>query len=130
MNEGEWILLREDHEINCGDGSIGVHGWEKRQFILENLNFGDQVEFKLQIEAYDIGNPIYRDVTIYIDEFRIREDFSQPVALKALNPSSITLNESTIEGDCLFQGDSLIFSIAHSDIEGVYVEGGEVEMQC
>ena len=85
VNEGEWILLREDHEINCGDGSIGVHGWEKRQFILENLNFGDQVEFKLQIEAYDIGNPIYRDVTIYIDEFRIREDFSQPVALKALN---------------------------------------------
>lgn len=130
VNEGEWILLREDHGITCGDGSIGVHSWEKRQFILENLNFGDQVEFKLQIEAYDIGNPIYRDVTIYIDEFRVREDFSQPVALKALNPSSITINESTIVGDCLFQGDSLNFNITNSDIEGVYVEGGQVVLSA
>jgi hypothetical protein len=123
VNEGDWMLLREDRDILCGDGSIGTHGWEQRKYILEGLNFGDQVEFRLRTEAYDIGNPIYRDVTIYMDEFRVREDFSQPVALKATNPTIIKLENSTILGDCLFVGDSIQMDLTTSDIEGVYIEG-------
>ena len=128
VNEDDWVLLREDQAIYCGDGSIGTHGWEQRQYIIENLEFGDQVEFRLRVEAYDIGNPIYRDVTIYVDEFRVREDFSQPVALKATNPGTITLDETTIQGDCLFIGDDLSLALKNSDVEGIYVEGGNANM--
>ena len=121
-------MLREDRAVTCGDGSIGTHGWQQRQYIIENLNFGDQVEFRLRVEAYDIGNPIYRDVTLYVDEFRVREDFSQPVALKATNPGTITLDETTIQGDCLFIGDDLSLALKNSDVEGIYVEGGNANM--
>ena len=122
------FLLREDRSITCGDGSIGTHGWEKRKFIIEELEFGDQVEFRLRTEAYDIGNPIYRDVTIYIDEVRV-EDFSQPIAIKAENSENIFFHENSIVGDCLFQGDSII-TILESDVEGVYVEGSSVALDA
>ena len=58
-----------------------------------------------------------------MDEFRVREDFSQPVALKATNPTMIKLENSTILGDCLFVGDSIQMDLTTSDIEGVYIEG-------
>ena len=60
-----------------------THDWEQRQYIIEDLDFGDQIELRLTVEAYDIGNPTYRDVTLYIDDFRIQEDFSQPVVLRS-----------------------------------------------
>lgn len=130
VNGGEWKLLRDQRDQQCGDGSMGTHDWEHRFFIIEDLSFGDQVEFRLQIEAFDIGNPIYRDVTMLIDEFRIREDFSQPVAIESNGTTGISMDHCTVVGDIVAVADSCQIDLTHSNIEGLYVEGNETDLHA
>ena len=128
ISQGPWVLLSDRRNENC-NSSVATHGWEERNYIIEHLEFGEQVEFRIEIEAYDIGNPAYRDFTLFFDDFIVIEDFAQPIAVKGDNALSFELNESTISGDVLLVGDGYSIEMINSELDGLFVEGSNANLE-
>ena len=124
VNENDWQLLRDHRDQNqCGNGSIENYDWHNIHYIIEDLLLGDQLKLKFRVEAYDIGNPAYRDVTLLIDEFNIYEDYKQPVCFVSNNTTNVSINQCTISGEMNLQSPEIQIHIQDSDVADVFIEG-------